>query len=180
MEAVVARATDPLLARVKLAWWREQLEALDNGSPPAEPRLRAVAEELLPRGVAGADVAALETGWATLLDDPVDFDLVQARGQALFGLSAALIGTNDPLLDTSGTLYGLMSSARTGLAVDDARIASLLAAAGAHRVRRPLRPVSALARLAARDARHGPPFEPEGSPGRALAVLAHLWSGRIR
>jgi hypothetical protein len=44
---------------------------------------------------------------------------------------------------------------------------------------RPLRPLTALARLAARDLGRGEPFEPEATPGRALALLAHRWSGRI-
>ena len=51
MGDVVARATQPALGAVKLAWWRERLEELDQGMVPAEPRLRAVAEQLLPRGV---------------------------------------------------------------------------------------------------------------------------------
>ena len=34
---VVARATQPSLAAVKLAWWRERLEDLDEGKVPVEP-----------------------------------------------------------------------------------------------------------------------------------------------
>ena len=68
MGDVVARSTDPALALIKLAWWREQLEALDGNPPPAEPRLQEVAKSLLPLGVTGADLAKLEAGWATLTD----------------------------------------------------------------------------------------------------------------
>src|SRR5688572_10800388 len=69
LAAVVARSTEPALAAIKLAWWREQLERLDSEARPAEPRLRAAAAELLPRGVTGAMLAGLEEGWATLLDE---------------------------------------------------------------------------------------------------------------
>src|SRR5215210_353370 len=69
MGAVVARATEPALAAIKLAWWREQLEELDQGKVPAEPRLRAAAAELVRRGIKGAELTALEAGWATLLDE---------------------------------------------------------------------------------------------------------------
>ena len=40
---VVAKATEPALAAIKLAWWRERLEELDSGQAPAEPRLKAAA-----------------------------------------------------------------------------------------------------------------------------------------
>ncbi|HEU0284996.1 MAG TPA: hypothetical protein VFR52_07635, partial [Sphingomicrobium sp.] len=44
-----------------------------------------------------------------------------------------------------------------------------------------LRPLTALTALAVRDlARGGPPFEPEATPGRALALIRHRWTGRIR
>src|SRR4051812_13606979 len=47
MGAVVAEATQPALAAIKLAWWRETLERLDRESAPPEPRLQAVQRELL-------------------------------------------------------------------------------------------------------------------------------------
>src|SRR5919107_5615783 len=76
MADVVTRATEPALAAIKLAWWRERLEELDRGQVPAEPRLQAAAAELLPRGVSGAELAELEDGWATLLDEQPHLDRV--------------------------------------------------------------------------------------------------------
>src|SRR3954451_19730518 len=75
MADVVARSTDPALGRIKLAWWREPLEALDRNEPPAEPRLSDAAEQLLPKGATGAELAELEGGWATLLDPGIDAEL---------------------------------------------------------------------------------------------------------
>ena len=48
-----------------------------------------------------------------------------------------------------------------------------------HRFPRPLRPITALARLAARDAKQGPAIEPEATPGRAAALLSHRLFGTV-
>jgi len=54
MGDVVRSTKEPMLGPIRLAWWRERLEELDEGaSAPAEPRLQAVARELIPRGVTG-------------------------------------------------------------------------------------------------------------------------------
>jgi hypothetical protein len=42
-----------------------------------------------------------------------------------------------------------------------------------------LRPLSVLAALAIRDCRRGEPFEAEGTPGRAAAMLRHRFTGRL-
>ena len=59
MADVVAKATEPTLAAIKLAWWRERLEDLDDGKVPAEPRLREAAVVLIPLGICGGDLAQL-------------------------------------------------------------------------------------------------------------------------
>jgi phytoene synthase len=175
MADVVARSTDPTLSRIKLAWWREQLEALDEKEPPAEPRLRAVSEQLIPRGVRGSEVAELETGWATLLDDGIDPRLVAGRGSALFALGARLLGS-DADLSGAGALYALASVARRGVPelLEPAR--AYLQQLGGQRMERRVRSVTMLARAAARDLKLN---EPEGSRARIAAMLAHRWSGRI-
>jgi phytoene synthase len=179
MGDVVARATQPALGAVKLAWWRERLEELDQGLFPAEPRLRAAAQHLLPRGISGAELAAVEDGWAALLEEQVDPARIADRGAALFRLGGRLIGADDENLGDAGALVALVSVGRRGLP-------ELLGAAKAHenplvrhRFERRLRPLTALARLAARDLRSGPPFEPEGSPPRVAAMLRHRWSGIV-
>ncbi|QNM83565.1 squalene/phytoene synthase family protein [Sphingomonas sabuli] len=176
MGDVVARATDPNLARIKLAWWREQLEALDGGAPPAEPRLQAVAAELIGRGIAGRDVAALEPGWATLLDDRADPEHVAGRGVVLFDLGGRLLGEGDAKLGAAGALYALTSVGRRGVPhlIEPARGHGAMLAG--HRFPRALRPLTMLARAALRDLEGE---EAEGSRGRVLAMLRHRWSGRI-
>ena len=114
MGAVVARATEPALAAIKLAWWREQLERLDTAPPPAEPRLRAAAAELLPRGIKGTELARLEAGWATLLEENPDSKLVGERGETLFGLAARLLNASHAEIAAAGRLYALMDITRRG------------------------------------------------------------------
>jgi len=176
MGDVVARSTDPALARIKLAWWREQLEALDRNPPPAEPRLAAIVEYLLPLGIGGADLAALETGWATLLDPEVDSGLVAERGAVLFRIGGKLLGSADPNLGQAGALHALTSVGRRGVPelLEPAR--DCLQRLRGQRIERRARPLTMLARAAARDLRRE---EPEASRGRILAMIAHRWSGRI-
>ena len=175
---MVARSTEPALAAIKLAWWRERLEELDEGAKPAEPRLRAVAAELLPRGVRGAELAELTDGWATLLDEEPDVERIAEGGARLFAIAARLLGATHPLIDPAGRLYGHQNVARRGLMtlhwpMDD------LYQLSTHRFPKQLRPLTALAALAARDARHPPPFEPEATPGRSWALIRHRMTGRI-
>ena len=178
MGDVVAKASQPALGAVKLAWWRERLEGLDKGEVPAEPRLQAAAQELLPRGVRGAALAELEDGWATLLDEHPDIERVGERGSRLFRVGAHLLGESDDRLDPAGRLFAHEQVVRKDLEPMHSPTADLHQLAGHHFPRR-LRPLTALARLAARDAKRGPAVEAEGTPGRALALIAHRLTGRI-
>ena len=179
MGEVVARSTEPALGRIKLAWWREALERLDTQPAPAEPRLQAAEAYLLRRGILGAEVAMVETGWATLLDEIPNPELIADRGAALFRLAAKVVGGEDEQLGDAGALWGLASVARRGVPelLDAARpYANRLRG---HRFPSALRGVTLLARLAARDLRRGLPPEPEGAPMRAAAALAHRWTGVV-
>ena len=115
MGTVVARATEPTLAAIKLAWWRERLEDLDLGKVPAEPRLQAAVAELLPRGISGAELATLEDGWAALLDQDPSLEPVARGGAKLFELAAKLLGQSHSLLDAAGSLYGHQRAVSRGL-----------------------------------------------------------------
>jgi len=179
MRDVLTRSRDPNVSRIKLAWWREQLQALDCEPPPREPRLQAVASELLTRGVRGAELAHLELGWATLVDDRPDPGMIGVRGAKLFEMAGTLLGATDYLLSNAGLVYALMSAARVGYDPDRNLVVPLLEPLRDHRMPRKLRAITGLARLAARDFRHGQPYEPEGRPARALVLLAHRWTGRI-
>ena len=170
---VVASSTQPALGAIRLAWWRDALERLDSSAPPPEPRLQAAAAELLTRGVSGASLARIAGGWAALFDEVRDAEAIAARGEALFAAGARLLGSNDAQVTEAGRYFALADVARRGLAPP------LAVAIRPLRIARPLRPLTAFARLAVRDLRHGEPFEPEATPARAMALLAHRWTGRV-
>ncbi len=177
MAEVVASSTQPALGAIRLAWWREALERLDHHPPPAEPRLQAAATELLPRGVTGKALAAIEDGYATLLDEEPDSDRLGTGGAALFAVGATLLGADDARLAQAGRVHAFASAARRGLAAipDDAMPADLATT----RFPSALRPLTAFARLGARDVRRAPKLEPEATPARAVALLSHRLSGTI-
>lgn len=168
MGEVVARATQPALAAIKLAWWRERLEELDEGKAPAEPRLQSAARELLPRGIKGAELARIEPGWAALLQEKPEAGAALERGVKLFALAARLLGLAEAS-DEAGRLYAAGTLARRGLLPNPPVIES-------GPIRRALRPLTGLAALARRDLRR---TEPEGTPARAWTLIRHRLTGRI-
>ena len=176
---IVASSTQPALGAIRLAWWREALVRLDHCPPPPEPRLLAAAEYLLPRGVSGAQLAGLEPGWASLFDEAPDPVRISERGAELFAISAKLLGAADPLIEQAGRLFALADTARRGLMPFSSVASVPRNALIGHRFARKLRPLTALARLAARDTKHGAPFEPEATPGRAAALLSHRLFGTV-
>ncbi len=168
-------AREPMLARIKLAWWRDALTALDAAPPPAEPLLQDVARALRPAGVCGAEAARLEDGWVALLAEDLA-GYACARGAAMFDLSARLLGAEAH--SGAGVTWALVDLARRS----PDRAAAALAAAQAsvvpcHWPAR-LRPLGMLAALATRDVGAGLPLEREGSPGRMARMLRLRLIGR--
>ena len=179
MAEVVASSTQPALGAIRLAWWREALERLDHTAPPAEPRLQAAVVELLARGITGKALAGLEDGWATLFDETIDHTRLTERGARLFGIGAILLDASDPKLRDAGILTALMDAARRGYPVVLDTAETQRSCLARHRFSRALRPLTAFARLAARDVRRAPGQEPEATPGRAFALIRHRLTGRI-
>lgn len=176
---VVASSTQPALGAIRLAWWREALERLDQHPPPAEPRLQAVAAELLPRGISGAMLAGMEEGHAALLDEWIEPSQVALGGERLFGIAACLLGQHDPLLAEAGRLFAFGRAARDGRLLTSAKEILKLVDIHGHRFAIGVRSLSGLARLAARDLERFPAIEPEATPGRAFVLLRHRLTGRI-
>ena len=171
MGDVVAKATEPALAAIKLAWWRERLQELDDGKVPAEPRLQAAADDLLPRGVTGAMLAELEDGWAELLSEQPDPERALGRGAVLFGLGAKLLGVDSSALSGAGHVFAAGDLQRRRLSVQGSTVVTEFPP-----FPRRLRPITALAALAKRDLARS---EPEATPGRAWTLLRHRLTGRL-
>lgn len=182
--AALAGGREPMIARIKLAWWREALEKLDRAPAPAEPVLRDTAQHVLPL-VTGAELARMEEGWAMLsggglLTAEQLRTYAERRGGLLFRYTCRLLGEEMEALEQAGEAWALVDLARHCGSTDDSDVA--IAAA---RERRPplhwpskLRPLGMLAALAARDSDPArPPWEPRGAPARMLRMLSHRITG---
>ena len=156
----MATSSDPKLGAIRLAWWRERLEELDERrTVPAEPRLRAVADELPSRSVSGAELSQLEDAWLPLLG-PFPWGAAQVeglklRGKILFGIGARLLGGEPKDAEAAGVFWSLVDGAdhcsdpeSRAFLLDGAR--ALLAGMPRTAARR-VRPLTVLAALAAVD-----------------------------
>ena len=174
MGDIVVNATQPALAAIKLAWWRERLQELDDGKVPAEPRLQAVARELLPRGISGAQLSELEPGWAVLLQEIPDPDETLERGVRLFVMAARLLDVSPPdYLRIGGRIYVAGQLTRCRMAPD-----GLGFVVGGPRIPMRFRRLTGMAVLARSDLCRAQDLEPEATPGRAWALLRHRLTGR--
>jgi phytoene synthase len=174
---VVATSSDPRLGAIRLAWWRERLEQLDQGDPtPSEPRLQKVAADLLPRGVSGAELSGLEDCWAPMLEGfpwgPEQVEGFRQRGRLLFGIGARLVGSAAADAEKAGELWSLHDGAAhcsdpsSRALLDEAARKAARDLPGKTPLR--LRPLTVIAALAA-----------TGERGRGRAALAHRLLGRF-
>ncbi|HZC38360.1 MAG TPA: hypothetical protein VE221_06770 [Sphingomicrobium sp.] len=177
---VVATTSEPALGAIRLAWWRERLEELDGGaSPPGEPRLSAIARQLLGRRITGKELSQLEEAWIPLLE-PFPWGEAQAeglrlRGQILFGIGARLLGGDPRDAEAAGAFWSLADGA-VHCSDPQSReylLSKVCAAFGEipRRIRVQVRPLTVLAALAAHDVRRG------GRLTRVGAALAHRLRG---
>jgi phytoene synthase len=178
---VVATTTEPRLGAIRLAWWRERLEELDGKGPsPGEPRLSAIARQLVERGISGKLLAQLEDGWLPLLE-PFPWGDAQAegfrlRGRILFGIGAQLLGGDRAEAEAAGAVWSLVDGAlhcsdrdSRDFLLADARLALKEIRSAPRRVRS----LTVLAALAAKD------LDAEGGLGRVAAAFMHRLTGRF-
>ena len=190
MADVVATSSQPALGAIRLAWWRERLEELDQGiDAPAEPRLKAVERELLPRSVSGAELSGLEDAWLPLLSDFPWHDEQAAglklRGTILFGIGARLLGSDPDDAEAAGALWSLVDGARHASDVhsrmfllDKARNA--IDELPTNRPPKSLRRLTGLAAIAAHDAIRKKPLSlAEPDAGRGMAAILHYMRGTL-
>ncbi len=92
------------------------MEELDSAKPPpGEPRLSAIARQLLSRGISGKELSQLEDAWLALLQ-PFPWGELQAenlrlRGQILFGVGARLLGGDREDAEAAGAFWSLADGA---------------------------------------------------------------------
>lgn len=170
---IVATTREPALGQMRLLWWRDALTRLDTAPPPGEPVLEALAREVLPAGIAGAEMAAMTEGWDALLPlDAADETALEAhareRGERLFALSGRLLGGEPGAGAGAGATWARAEVARLHPGTP-----SFDRTTKEPRWPKTLRPLGMLYVLALRD-----PTEPQGSPRRILRMLRHRLTGR--
>ena len=174
--AAAFNGREPMIRRIKLAWWREALQQLDSRSPPPEPTLEAVTRHILPSGVTGSDLSELEMGWAQISDDPAAADLggyASERGGQLFSLAGRLLGEEWLPLEAAGEAWALVDLARRGVPADLSRVSGLLPN---ERWPKALRPLGMLAVAAEYDAGRG--IGGQFGPARFARMIRHRLTGR--
>lgn len=176
---MIATTTEPALGAIRLAWWREQLEGIDRGQVPAEPRLVAVLDHLVKCGISGTELSKLEDAWLPLLQSfPWGEEAVEGlklRGRLLFNLGARLLKSEAADAGAAGALWSLVDAANH---CSDAESRQYLCAAARslleelpQRLPGTIRPLTVLAALAAYDLRPG------GRLGRVGIALVHKLRG---
>ena len=163
---VALGAAQPALGAIKLAWWRDQLAALDTQPPPPEPLLSRIDSDLMVVGVSGADCAALADGWLQVLEEEPD---AAPRGVALFALLGRVLGIEGV---PGGEAFSRADLARRSGEPE------WLRKLRAPPAPRPVRPVTLLDALGRRDAARFWPPEPEATPGRSWTLIRHRLTGR--
>jgi len=84
LSAAIAQANEPMLAQMRLAWWRDRLGEPAAAGPKGEPLLAAIGEHW---GQRVADLTPLIDGWERWLLEESAQGLGEGRGQALAGLA---------------------------------------------------------------------------------------------
>jgi 15-cis-phytoene synthase len=180
---VISTSSDARLGAIRLAWWRERLEELDQGKgPPPEPRLQAVASELIPLGVEGGELSRLEDAWLPLLESfpwgPAQAEGMRLRGRILFEVGARLLGADSQGVRETGELWSLIDAVQHCSDPASRRMlaqeASTALASQRGRLPSRVRPLTILAALSAAD------LVRQGSGlGRLSAAVRHRLFGTL-
>ena len=189
MGAIVAAAREPAIGAMRLLWWRDALVRLDSAEPPAEPLLIEIADTLLPAGLSGESLAAIEEGWAMLIEEeePGEAQILghaQGRGAPVFRLSAQLLGALPDDAARAGEGWALADLGHRLRYPEARHLARSLAAERLGDVdiaRWPaaLRPLGLLVVLARADAAMpADAIRRQGSPKRLFRALAYRLTGR--
>jgi phytoene synthase len=177
---VVSSTSEPRLGAIRLAWWRERLEELDGGAAPAEPRLRAIARQLVGRGITGRDLSQLEDAWLPLLEPfpwrETQAEALRLRGRVLFATGARLLGGKPKDAEAAGAFWSLIDGAlhcsdprSTHFLFTEARTVEL-----PPKIPRVVRPLTVLAATAV------PAMTDPGSGlARGMAAVHHRSTGRF-
>lgn len=160
LAAIVRSASEPMLAQLRLAWWREQLQTEPSARPRGEPLLAALRSWESRRGA----LVGLVDGWEAMTGEaPLSAaalaSLAEARGAAFAALAELAGATEDREVAARLGCNWAFADLVTRLSdPDEQRTVRALAEARdwrASRLLRKLRPLVVLHGLAARQIRQG-------------------------
>ena len=186
---VLRTTTEPMIGQMRLAWWHEALRKLDDAPPPAQPVLQGLADAVVPRGVSGAALADLVTGWEALIeaetiDETAMHAHADARGGGMFAVAAAVLGQSDPRVAVAGRGWALADLSRhlraagaagQARAMAESALAAALVGAWPARLRS-LGALTLIARMNLKVAADAP--IPAGAPRRVARLMLHRMTGR--
>ncbi len=159
---VVRTTNEPQIGMIRLAWWRDSVRELHEKPVTGQPVLAAVA-------AAGLGTEPLEALVETYMDIFEGAD-IGGCGAAFFLCAAAVLGADETAgLADAGRFWAQASARRSS----DSQVVPF----SALRFAAPVRPVTALAAVARRDAAGR--REPRGAMGRQFTVLRHILTGRV-
>jgi phytoene synthase len=181
-------ASTPLLAEIRLTWWREALDEIFAGDPVRHhPTAQALGEAVRRRNLPRAPLEEMIDGQIAALDTPTfDGDAALAWADAVEGSAAGLAAmildpaAPVPAAAPAGRAWGLALLLRAGLAERET-VAGVLATAlaDARAAGRSLTPKSFPAALPARLARFALTGRAPGPLRRQLSLIIATATGRV-
>ena len=181
-------ATSPLMAEIRLEWWREALDEVFAGGPVrAHPTARALAAAVGRRRLARAPLDSMVDGAIDVLefaelDEAASERWAGAVEGALAALTAQMLDPASPAgaAGSAGRAWGLALLWRAGLATPATLAAPLQRAIDEARIgARSLSPAALPAALPARLARYDLARRSPGWLVKRLTLVAAVVSGRI-
>lgn len=185
LAALLRTTSEPAIAQIRLAWWREELARLAPGTAPAMPVLAGLSEHVLPRGIDPVRLVLIVEGWEVLieahaLDRNALMNFAASRGGTLFAIGSDLL--NVPVDPAAGEGWALSDLARHLANEDEAAIARQLAQdrlSVKRRWPRSARSLGAVAAIASMDLALPPGAAPPiGSPKRVARLAWMRLTGR--
>jgi 15-cis-phytoene synthase len=183
--ALLRTTSEPAIAQIRLAWWREEIARLAQSTAPAMPVLAGLSEHVLPRGIDPVRLVEIVEGWevlieAQVLDREALMNFAASRGGALFAIGGDLL--NVALDPAAGEGWACSDLARHLANEDEAAIAHQLAQerlSVKRRWPRAARSLGAIAAIAAMDLALPPGVAPPiGSPKRVARLAWMRLTGR--
>lgn len=179
LAGIVRQQGEPIIAQMKLGWWRERFSQPPSGWPAGEPLLA----ELATLGTSAQYLGVMVDGWEALLAEVLDPPSVEAFAAGRAGGWLAVADRIAPRADREAVSRSASDWALADLAVNltdpGERQLALTRIGAVHQTRMDpaLRPLVVLRGLALRAAQRGARTVVDG-PGAALTALRLGFSGR--